>query len=320
MIVTELKAYGSVPGLRVLETVAPLAQSIDGKISLDGLTVECGDGRQPAAAPFYCRARAAAGPLTLTLSREKGPPPVTLQVPVEARESNGNGSPGRFATPPVHVTGAVQLIEGPFDVAAGRTEIEVEGTFAMVFAQTPRAVFWGLPSGTRPGPHRVGVRSGGRRASLPISVVRLGLAADRLNLDSGEETAFHAVLSGLDSVPESAWTSAIPTGLVDSEKLARVAPGFQPPPPGGPGVILVAIENVSRDTISLEGSSNEIILLAVDRRSVRDGVFRYDGRIRSKRGGPFEVRATVVPLLTPLPGEESSAALSSGASAASVLR
>jgi hypothetical protein len=318
-VVTDVKSYASVPGLRVLEMVAPLSDGASGRPSFQGLFLECGSGPpQPAVEAFSCEWPMGVSPLTLAFSRAAGAAAVPrASVPASAHLPPARGG---FAAPPICVGGAVQVIEGPFSGARGTPRVEVDGHPATVIAQSPRALYWGLPVATREGQNRLTVRTGARSVSLPIWVVRLAMSADRLSLASGESTPFHAVLSGLGSLPESAWHGGLPAGLVDSDRLAQIAPGFHAPEPGDPGVILIAIENASGDAIALENSSDGRIVIPVSRRDVQDGTFRYDGVIRSRRAGSFAVSAAVLPLLCPVAGEEVVAAGASRVGGAAVAR
>ena len=300
-VVTDLKSYASVPGLRVLEVVAPLADGPSGKPTLDGLLVECGaGGPQPASQPLACSVPDGAGEAAFALSREAGAVPV-VRAAAPALPRRGSAL-ALFSAPPICVAGAVQIVEGPFG-AAPDARLEVGGRAATVIATSPRALYWGLPAGTPVGENRILVRAGARSASMPVWVVRLALSADRLSLDRGETTTFHAVLSGLDSMPEAVWRGGSAPGLVDAERIADLAPGLGD---GGarPGVILLNIENGSREAISLERATDERIVVRVSRNDVENGVFRYDGVIRSRRAGSFAISAAVLPLLRALTGVE----------------
>ncbi len=210
-------------------------------------------------------------------------------------------------TPPICVAGAVQIVEGPFGAPDPVARVLVGGRPATVIAQSARALYFSLPSGTPEGENRLTLQTGLHSVSLPIWVVRLAMTADRLSLASGESTRFHMELSGLRSLPDSAWRGGLADGLIDSDGLAGLAPGFRPPGPGDSGVILLAIVNASREAITLENSSDQRILIPVSRGDLRDGSFRYDGIIRSRRAGSFSISAAVIPLLSPIAGQEMAA-------------
>jgi hypothetical protein len=84
-------------------------------------------------------------------------------------------------------------------------------------------------------------------------------------------------------------------------------------------VILLAIVNASREAITLENSSDQRILIPISRGDLRDGSFRYDGIIRSRRAGSFSISAAVIPLLSPVAGQEL-AAVSAARDSATPLR
>jgi hypothetical protein len=301
-VVRNADSYASVPGLRVVEVVAPLSKDPSGRPSLEGLLVDCGSGRSEAVASgIACAAAPGTAEIGFALFRSAEERAVArASAPSEPRRE----PPASFALSPICVAGSVQVIEGPFADGFHATRLEVGGRPATVIAQSARAHYWALPAGTPEGESRAILRSGSRFVSLPIWIVRLAMTADRLSLERGESTPFHAMLSGLESVPESAWLSGPPAELVDAERIERLAPGFRPPRGGEPGLILLAIENGSRGAIALENSVDERIVIPVSRRDLHGGVFRYDGVIRSRRAGSFAVSASAVPLLSVVAGED----------------
>ena len=301
-VVADAGALAAVPGLRILEAVVPLADGPSGRPTLDGLLIECGLGRpQSAVLPLVCAVSAASTEATFVFSRSaQGAPVARVFSPVE---SGGGSAVSLFSAPPISVAGAVQVVEGPF--GSGDPAVEVDGRPANLIAASPRALYWGLPQGTPLGQNRVVVRAGGRPFAIPIWVVRLSLMADRLSLEAGESTGFHAVLSGLAAIPDSLWQRGFASRLLDRARIDELSgTAAKDLSERSPGVILLAIENGSRDAISLEDSVRERIVLEVSPRDLSEGVFRYDGRIRSRRAGTFAISAAVLPLLRAVPGRE----------------
>jgi hypothetical protein len=301
-VVRDAGSFSSVPGLRVLEVVVPLADGDSGRPTLEGLLVECGPGTpQPAARPLSCTAPSGASEARFVFSRAPGGSPVgRASAPLEPRAAPVVSA---FSAPPICVAGAVQIVEGPFE--GGDGSLEVSGRAASLIAASPRALYWGLPAGTPLGENRVVVRTGGRPFAIPIWVVRLSLTADRISLEAGETTAFHAVLSGLSAIPDAVWQRGLASRLVDPARVDQLFPDLPVSEAAAKaGVILLAIENASAEAISLENSVGGRIVLSVSASEVTDGVFRYDGRIRSRRAGSFAVSAAVLPLLREVPGRE----------------
>ena len=212
-------------------------------------------------------------------------------------------TPPEYQTPPVCVEDRLQVIRGPFGGNRGETQILVDDQPAPIIAETPRAAYWRLPEGIEPGPHRLTVRERGVEASFPVVVLRIAMTADQVELLKGQSTRFRAVVSGPEKLPESAWRSGVPSDLTNVGRLRETAPDFKIPPRQAPGVILLRIENGSRDTVTISPSKNETVVQTLGREQFANGPYTFSGTIKSKRSGRFNIRGQVVPFLAPVAGE-----------------
>ena len=305
-VVLNPKDYEGIPALRVVELQVPLEYGADGKPTLHGVTVDLGSGHgQPADGPITCTIPKDGSKISVTVGRTDTPQPIAkTDVPVKAQPPAASAP--RYVTPPVCVNnGGPQVIRGPFSGNGSTTNIEVGGRPALVIAETPREVYYNLPEGTAAGDNTVVVHERGKEVSFHVCVVNLGMSADRLTLLRGESTNFTATVSGLDGLPSSAWLGGTPSDLVDLEWIRRVAPGLKMPRAGQPGVLLLTIENRSPDTITLEKAKGEVIVLTIDRGSLKNGAYEFRGTIHSKKSGGFSIHGTVVPFLAPAEGTPS---------------
>src|SRR5262249_35450719 len=148
------------------------------------------------------------------------------------------------------------------------------------------------------------VQDGTSTRRLEIPVIRLRMSADKLNLLRGESTPFRVAVEGLGSIPDSMWAGGPDPAAIDRSALDRVSPGYALPPRGGPGHLVLTIENGSRGTVTIQKSVNEAIVLTIDRAAAASGTYEYKGTIQSLKDGTFRVSGTVVPLLAPAQASE----------------
>ncbi|PYR57608.1 MAG: hypothetical protein DMF85_13185 [Acidobacteria bacterium] len=304
-VVTDPKPYRDIPALRVVETTVPLLRNPEGKATLEHLDLSLGDGfSQPADQPVTVTLPPQGTSLPIEIARDDESEPLfTQKVPIASPPASpavAQARAPRYETPAVAVTGAVQVIRGPLSGDARAISIDVDAEPARMVAATPRAIFWQLPDHTAAGRHVVSLHDGGTTVTLPIVVLTLTMSADRLELMRGETTSFHATVSGPEALPESAWKSGYAAELLTLPTVAARAPGFRPPSDRDGGEILLAIENGSRDTVTISPSKNEVVVLALDRGRFATGPYTFDGAIHSKRAGGFAVNSLVVPFVGPV--------------------
>jgi hypothetical protein len=139
------------------------------------------------------------------------------------------------------------------------------------------------------------------------AVLTLTMNADKTQLVRGESTRYQAVIGGLGSIAESAWRAAPApeAGLMENIDLAKIqslVPNFRVPTAARPGTILFLIKNASPTQVTLDRARNEAISIVLDRATVRSGSYAYEGTIRSRQSGGFQINGLVVPFLTPAQG------------------
>jgi hypothetical protein len=241
-------------------------------------------------------------PTSTTVGQPSTPP--GADRPLTPPHTSSQPMPTDYETPPVAVDGNVQVVRGPFGGDHNQTEILVDDKPATIAAETPRATYWRVPDGIEPGPHRLTVREHQVPvASFPVSVVRLDMSADRLELLKGQSTRFRATVSGLEHLSDTAWRGGTSPDITDVKRLRELAPEFEAPAPGQPGRVLLRLENGSRDTITMSPAKKEVVVQGLDRKAFAEGPYTFTGTITSKRTGRFSVQGLVVPFLAPIKGE-----------------
>jgi hypothetical protein len=166
-------------------------------------------------------------------------------------------------------------------------------------------VYWQVPQ-SKPGAIRVTVREERRGADFQPYVLGLAMSADQTQLMRGQSTTFHVSVTGMENVPGAVWRAGGSPQAADREAARRLAPDVRPPAAGEEGFLLLTLENVSKETITINGSRNargEVVVLQLKQADFAGAPYRYDGVIHSKRSGGFDINGSLVPFLAPLVGQ-----------------
>ncbi len=139
------------------------------------------------------------------------------------------GSGTSYFMSPMVLPGEVQTIRGPF---SGPSVVDVNGVPGVVLAQTPRTLYWMLPSNAPTGAVRITVRNGGNGAAFSEYVLGLAMSADDLHLIKGQSTTLHATVFGPDGMPASAWTAGDVSEVIDSREGQATVPRLPDPQSG----------------------------------------------------------------------------------------
>ena len=70
------------------------------------------------------------------------------------------------------------------------------------------------------------------------------------------------------------------------------------------GEILLVVQNVTPEQISLRSSKNEMLLFHLSDEAFSHGEFKYDLVVEAKKAGKVEVKGYVIPFLAPIAGQE----------------
>jgi hypothetical protein len=302
-VVSNPKSFQNIPGLRVIELTTRVARGKDGKPDTDSLVARIGDGP-----PQKCD-----GPVTGTASGDKlrvsvgqpGQTPATGEVPLtpgQPRTAPTTVRPEQFRSPAILQRGTVGVVHGPFDGRNLGTSVMVGGKKAEILAETGNALYYVIPSGVEPGQNNIVVEEQGVKMKFRVATVGLQMAAGRLNLEKGETGTFTATVTGADKLPPSAWQAGDPGefgDLVDMEQVRRM--GFRPPAKGQPGVVLLLLENMSPQVVSMSGGNS--VSQQLGQSSFAGGPYVYNGSVHAGRKGSFAIKGQVIPFLAPVAGE-----------------
>lgn len=308
-LTTDPKKYENIPALGVIEMKVPANTGASAQNVLQGLVVDLGDGRQqPANQPLTIQIAQNSPSVPVRVIRQGNSQPVAQSsMPITQGQSNitvaNTGKPSDFTTPPVAQTTSV--IHGPLSGDGNATRIAVDNQSASVMTETPRSVYFDLPTNTPVGSHTLTLQDNGRNAQFPIVNMNLLMQADQLTLQRGQSTNYNATIR-LGQTPESVWQSgggASPE-LTNVSRIQALAPNFHIPQAGDPGVILLRIENASRDTVSIRPSQNEVVTRVLHKEDFQNNQFTISGVIESKRSGGFVLNGLAEAFFAPIPGQE----------------
>jgi len=303
LVVPDPDSYNNIPGLQVVHI--PSA----GTSTLEGMVIDLGDGRkQPARGPLIMTVpgQASALPMSVFLPSQPGKPIAQGTLPVQgaAKIPPGAAAPGplQCTMPPIATPGGIQVIREANNRTSGNStamKISVDDKPATIVAASPGKVFYKVPEALPPGPHQVSFTPGPGEApvNMPLRVLNLQMSAAKTALVRGESTQMTVTITGLEGLPSSAWQSAPPPAdLVNIESVQQRAKGFHPPKPGGPGTVLLLLENESPAQVRL-GREGGRIVLQLHQKDFAQGPYIYQDSIQSLRSGGFSITGTLVAFL-----------------------
>jgi len=293
----------SVPGVETIH------YKVDGSGSRPtfppGTTVDFGDGKALHFPSMYTFRFAGPTDGMRIIVRRPGQKTPVLDQPVripavQLRDFGTIVAPNRFETPPVAVAGRTSVVRGSLSGDGTNTKVSIGGKPVRIIAENPRAVFFEVPDDAPAGYTKVVVEDGGRRAEIPIAVLKLSMSADQLKMKRGQSTKFHVTISGPENWDDAAWKSAIPYDLCDVDALRKKFPDFAPPAPGGDGFLLFSITNMSPSVISMQEFARPLA-----KGDFRSGAYSYDGGIGAVNDGGFGIHGEVEAFLAPASVEAS---------------
>jgi len=200
-----------------------------------------------------------------------------------------------YSMPPVALAGRVNVIRGPLSGDGTKTTVRIGDRTLPIVAENSNSAFFRIPDDFAPGKFRVSLEDGGRRVEIPLTVLRMTMAADQLKLKKGQSTKFHVEIAGPESWDDAVWRSAgVPSDLCDVAAVRRKFPDFQPPAPGAEGFLLFAITNLSPSVISIEEFARPL-----SKKDFSSGSYKYDGGIGAVADGGFGIHGEVQAFLAP---------------------
>src|SRR5262249_45734847 len=114
----------------------------------------------------------------------------------------------------------------------------------------------------------------------------------------------YSVTLNFGSLPASVWQNGGPASeLMDPSALRTAANGFHVPQTGEPGVVLLAINNVSRETVHIIPSQNERVFFTLHEQDFQNNQFTTRGEVQSRVSGTFTIDLLAQGFFAPIKGQ-----------------
>jgi hypothetical protein len=226
-------------------------------------------------------------------------------IPVQNPNSTtmvNTGAPSDFVTPPVCQD--TSFVRGPFSGGGSLPNIMVDDRTAPIVAGSSTTSFFDLPSEAQSGAHQLVVQYGQRVVTFPI--VRLGIIGhiDQPTLRRGQKTNY-SVTVNLGSLPETVWRNGggVSPELINLSQVQTMAPSFKPPQTGEPAVVLLAVNNASRETVSINPSKDQRVVLALHQSDFQNDQYTTRGEVQSRVTGAFTIDLLTQGFFAPIGGQ-----------------
>ncbi len=325
--------YSELPEITVTRVVVPFASAGDASRLSGWLLETAGEEARPADGPitFIVPRREAGLNITFTF-RERGNPSHAVSQSLNLRRISEEKSlrPNSFQAPALCMKGELCVVSGPFNGDGGNTFAAFEDQPARVVAETSGVAYVAIPELTEPGSRPVFIAEGTKVVALPVAVGKFFIKNNGRELQAGETLIAFPTLEGPGDIPEAAWRIGSPGANL--QRARQLIPGFQLRPAGREagereeseekregedkkreakkeerkpeGEILLVVQNVTPEQISLRSSKNEMLLFHLSDEAFSHGEFKYDLVVEAKKAGKVEVKGYVIPFLAPIAGQE----------------
>ena len=321
-IVSNPAQYQGVPDLTVVRMVLPSEAARS--TSPNDWTVEV-----PGAAP-----QPANGPVTFTVPthtqefdivlRRTGNPSQMVSQNVKV---SGRPTKGKMETSPTYRSAALCVkndvcnITGTFTGDSGEAFAAFGDVPAPILAETRHTLYIGVPEQALGGPQYLLVKVGTKLLGFPIAVAGLTQRTSHWNLKKGGTSLLILSVSGPGDLSDEQWHA----GAFPASNLARaraLVPAFRlihegrkeyetrdahekkPGHDEKEGVVLVVVQNATPELASFQGSKNGTFTFELTPDSFKSAEFVYKFVVRAAQDGRFVVKATIIPFLAPVAGQE----------------
>jgi hypothetical protein len=233
-----------------------------------------------------------------------------------------------FQAPALCMKGELCVVSGPFSGDSGKTFAAFEDRPAKIVAETSDAAYLGIPELTEPGSRPLFIAEGMKVVALPVAVGKFVIKNNGRELQAGQTLITFPTLDGPGDIPDPAWQIGnFPA--TNFQRAQQLIPGFQLSQADREtreklearekgeskekreieekkqeGEILLVIQNITPEQISLRGSRNEVLVFHLSDESFRRGEFKYDLVVEARKAGKVEVKGYVIPFLAPIVGQE----------------
>jgi hypothetical protein len=321
--------YSAMPEVTVTRVAVPF-ESAGEASQLSGWLVETA-GEEP---------RRADGPITLVVPRRESGVNITFREagnPSHAvsqtlnfpQLSEKKSLPlNSFQAPALCMKGELCVVTGPFGGDSSKTFAAFEERPAKIVAETSEAAYLSIPDVTEPGSRPLFIAEGTKVIALPVAVGKFVIKNNGRELQAGESMITFPTLDGPGDIPDAAWQIGnFPA--TNLQRAQQLIPGFQLSQRDREsresleahekidskeksdieekkqeGEILLVVQNVTPEQISLRSSRNEVLVFHLSDEAFRRGEFKYDLVVEAKKAGKVEVKGYVIPFLAPILGQE----------------
>jgi hypothetical protein len=235
--------------------------------------------------------------------------------------------PNSFQAPALCLKGELCVVSGPFSGDSGKTFAAFEDRPATIVAETVDTAYVAIPEPTAPGTRPLFIAEGPKVAALPVVVGEFFIKNNGRELQAGETLITFPTLDGPGDIPDPAWQIGN-YPATNLQRAQQLIPGFhlshgdretletKEDEKGEPqekreikekkqdGEILLVVQNLTPEQISLRSSRNEVLVFHLSDESFRRGEFKYDLVVEAKKAGKVEIKGYVIPFLAPVAGQE----------------
>ena len=290
------------PRLIVKRLKVSLPVDAAGKPVLEDVFVDTGYGRQPALTGFTATVPADGSQLLVACGSGGAVERASrLDFLVQPPTATAKAIPQGYSMLPIESDSGVMAINGPYDGDKSNTRVTVNGWPAAVLAESSDAAYFAVGKRAHPGRNSAVLAQGERAIYFDMVEPQVTITADRTTLKEGESASFKVSVE-LQGMPANAWRAGNPSDAYDTAGAVEHARNFTPPAAGAEGVIMLTIKNQSMDTVTMSPADTYSIPLT--RVELDHGPKIVEGEVTAHQAGPFDLDASLVPLLAESPGVE----------------
>ena len=319
--------YDGTPGVTVTRVAVPF-ESVGEASRLWGWLVETpGEGQQRADGPITFVVPSAGPGMNITF-RQAGNPAHSV-----SRTLSFPTGPAKQPPPKSYKAAALCLkrqlcmVSGPFSGDSSKTFAAFEDRPATIAAETSDSVYVVIPELTEPGARPLFIAEGAKVIALPVAVGDFFIKNNGRELQADQTLIVFPTLDGPGDIPDPEWRSGnFPASNL--EQARQLVPGYQLPKDKKEkreaeekrkkgeskaqheaeekkgGEILLVIQNVTPEQLSLRGSKNGMLVFHLGDEAFSRGEFKYDLVVETKKPGKIDVKGYAIPFLAPVNGQE----------------
>lgn len=297
-VVDDPEKYEGIDDLKVVRMQLPF-ESQGGAKGLAGWAFEAaGEGPQRADGPLSFIVPKASR-FTTTLSDLANPARTVSTVVTIARDSSSE-KPTSFEAPALCLKGGLCPVRGSFSGDSTKTFAAFGSRPALIVTETEDTAYIVVPTRVPTGPAPLIVAEGSQVVALPVDIAEFRFIPARRELRLGETVLVHVVLSGPEDLAEDQWQAGVFSPAASVDQARGLVPGFEPPPKGSEGVILLVVRNAAPEALSLRSAQKQTFVFKLTPDSFTRGEFKYHFVVEAGKLASLALQGTVLPFLAPV--------------------